>query len=42
MVEDLGSESVRCGNLGEKEKKGRYLAGVRLMLKGKSGRGEAR
>lgn len=34
MVEDLGSEAVKCRNLGEKAK-GRYLAEVRLMLKGK-------
>lgn len=34
IVEDLESEAVKCRNLGEKEKE-RYLAEVRLMLKGK-------
>lgn len=38
MVGDLGPEVVKCRNLGEKEK-GRYLAEVRLMLKGKWARG---
>lgn len=41
MVEDLGPEAVKCRNLGEKEKE-RYLAEVRLMLKGKWAKGEAR
>lgn len=34
MVEDLGPEVVKCRNLRGKEK-GRYLAEVRLMSKGK-------
>lgn len=34
IVEDLKSEAVKCRNLGEKEKE-RYLAEVRLMVKGK-------
>lgn len=34
MVGDLGPEAVKCRNLGEKKEE-RYLAEVRLMLKGK-------